>query len=218
MDISSSAGTTRSPWRVDPFAITDHFRGRHDLELLAVFCSCVAGKKATMISGMVETLFSACDHSGTPFERLLSMERSGSLDANLRRARLGKYAVLNRGLPALARFDEQALRTCPPEALEEIPGIGMKTSRFFILHSRPDARVGVIDTHVLKYLRAAGVNGVPDTIPTGREYLRMEAAFMAEADRLEVPMAVLDLRIWSHYAAGNRSKPEDHLLRTGGTS
>jgi hypothetical protein len=192
---------------VDPYAITDYARDGADLELMAVFCACVAGKKATMISGMVAEFLGDCAYSGTPFERIRAMAGGGTLEANLRRARIGKYGLLTRGLGDLATSGID-LRSCGAEDLERFRGIGMKTSRFFILHSRPGARVAVIDTHVLKYLRAIGAEKVPDTIPTGKDYLRLEAVILGEADRLGLTVADFDLKVWTWFANGNTGVPE----------
>jgi hypothetical protein len=202
----NAADRSGGAWVVDPYAITDYGRDDAALELMAVFCACVAGKKATMISGMVAELLGGCGREGTAFERIRSMVADGSLDSNLRRSRVGKYGLLTRGLGDLATSGVD-LRTCGPDDLELFRGIGMKTSRFFILHSRPGARVAVIDTHVLKYLRAIGTERVPGTIPTGKDYLRLEQVILGEADRLGMTVAEFDLKVWKWFADRNVGVP-----------
>ena len=51
------------------------------------------------------------------------------------------------------------LRTASISTLESIPNIKMKTSRFFVLHSRADARCIPLDTHILRFLRRQGYDG-----------------------------------------------------------
>lgn len=194
-------------WRVDPFVITDFNRDDDQLAALFVFCCCVAGKKATMISRMVHEFLTDCGYTGGPIQRLTSMAADGTLDANLRRARLGKYALLTRCFETMVSDPTFNLRTSQPADLERLPGVGHKTSRFFVLHSRPNARVAVIDTHILKYLRAIGAESVPDSIPTGKHYLRLEKIMLAEADRLEMDMADFDLKIWSWHASKKEGQP-----------
>jgi thermostable 8-oxoguanine DNA glycosylase len=92
------------------------------------------------------------------------------------------------------------LATCTPQELEAITGIGEKTSRFFILHTRKNARVAAIDTHMLKYLRAVGVGDVPDKSPKGATYLRLEKQFIELADKSGMSIADFDLMIWNFYA------------------
>lgn len=60
---------------------------------------------------------------------------------------------------------------------------------------------------VKKFLRKIGVPEVPNTVPTERTYARLETAMLAEADRLGITMASLDLQVWSWYAAGGKEQP-----------
>ena len=211
MDVSAdeAGGRAEAPasWRIDPFAITDFGRTPHQMESLFCFVPAVAGKKATVIAGKIQDFLGGCGHGGGPFDRIRAMTASGTLDENLRRVRLGKYGLLARCYATAAADGDLDLRAAEPGRLERIPGFGMKSSRFFVLHSRPGARVGVIDTHLLKFLRAIGTERVPDTVPTGRDYTRLEAAVLAEADRLGLDPADFDLRVWSWYSSGNRAAP-----------
>lgn len=166
-----------------------------------------------MVAGMVHAFLAGCGHGGTPFARVRAMLAEGSLEANLRRARLGKYGLLARGYAAMATDPALDLRAATPERLEAVPGFGPKSSRFLILHSRPGARVAVIDTHVLKFLQAIGAERVPHGPPGPRDYARLEALVLAEADRLGLAPADFDLRVWSWYASGNRGRPD--LRATG---
>jgi thermostable 8-oxoguanine DNA glycosylase len=90
--------------------------------------------------------------------------------------------------------------TCNAEELEKIYGIGMKTSRCFLIHSRKNARYAGLDTHVLKFLRAKGVQDVPKSTPTSRKlYLRLEAEFLKLSDESGKSVADLDLEVWNKY-------------------
>ena len=66
--------------------------------------------------------------------------------------KLGKYSLLERSFRALAASGAD-LRTCDWRGLTAFPGIGIKTSKFFILHSRAGEMHGVLDTHVLNWMR-----------------------------------------------------------------
>ena len=200
--------STPPTWLIDPFQITDFGRGTDDLEVFYLFTAAVAGKKATMIAAKVFELLAGCGHGGSPFERVRRMLGEGSLDDNLRRVRIGKYRLLGASYAAAATDRTLDLATATPDDLERLPGFGKKSSRFLILHSRPDARVAVIDTHMLKYLRAIGTRDVPDTIPTGADYLRLERVVLGEADRLGLAAADFDLKVWAWYASGKQGTPE----------
>ncbi len=91
------------------------------------------------------------------------------------------------------------LTACTPQELEVFPGIAEKTSRFFILHTRKDARVAALDTHMLKYLNAVGIEA-PKATPRGKKYQKLETDFIALADKAEMTVADFDLMIWNYYA------------------
>jgi hypothetical protein len=192
---------------IDPFAITDFDRDDPALEELFLFCCSVAGKKATMIAAMVDDLLANCGFGGGPFDRVRGMLAAGTLGAELRRARLGKYGVLERCFAAAVGPGGPDIRTAPPAELERLPGIGPKTSRFFILHSRRGAGVAVIDTHVLKYLRDTGVARVPDKAPTGPRYAALERIVLADVAASGMAAADFDLAVWSWYASGGKGAP-----------
>lgn len=189
---------------IDPYRITDFARTDPELQELWIFCVSVAGKKATMIAAMVEDFLAGCGHQGSPFEKIRRMIAEDSLGRHLRRARLGKYGVLERAMRMTVSDGGPDLRTASPQELEKIPGVGPKTARFFILHSRPDAKVAVIDTHMLKFLRSRGFS-VPDGVPTGRRYAECEKIVIAEAEASGLTAADFDLAVWSHYASGGNS-------------
>jgi endonuclease III len=113
---------------------------------------------------------------------------------------IGCYNLKSRTFRELAHADLD-LKTCTTDDLEKIPGIGMKTSRCFIIHSRQGARYAGLDTHILKFLRSAGVENVPKATPSSKkEYLRLEKEFLRLADLAGKAPAVFDLEIWNKYS------------------
>ena len=103
--------------------------------------------------------------------------------------------------------DELDLRTCSADDLEKIHGIGMKTSRCFIIHSRPGARYAGLDTHILKHLKACGVENVPKSTPSSKkEYLRLEKEFLRIADLNNMTPAAYDLMIWNWFSVKSEAK------------
>lgn len=192
--------------KIDPFNITDYNRSQEDLEKFLLFCICVAGKKATMISNKLEEFLIDKDENTLPFDYIRKLIVNGSLKNQLERAKMGKYALLSKAFHLIvnANFD---LRNVTAQELEKIPGIGKKTSRFFILHSREKADVAVIDTHMLKYLAYLGYDA-GKIVPSGKKYDEYEQIILAEAKKYNMSPAKLDLSIWSWFASGNQGKPE----------
>lgn len=150
---------------IDPFKITNFNRTTNELEEFVLFGILVAGKKATQIAPKLHDYLQIGFDS--PFEgiRYLSMnlfKKSNPVVANAKMCKLGKYRTIEKGFPQIARagFD---LRTVSIDELETIYGIGSKTSRFFVLHSRPNQEYVVFDTHISKYLHSKGIVPFKDT-------------------------------------------------------
>jgi len=187
---------------VDPYDVTDYGRSRAELEEYFLFCLAVAGKKAVMIAAKVAEFLKGAAPGETPFEYVLRIEREGTLSDRLKEVRLGKYALLEAAYSAAARIGD--ISAASVEQLEALPGVGPKTARFFILHSRRDAKVAVIDTHVLKFLRERG-HDVPKGFPTAQTYRRLEAVMLDEMEASGLSRAEFDLAVWSHYASGGKT-------------
>lgn len=187
---------------VDPYDVTDYGRGRSALEEYFLFCVAVAGKKAVMIAAKVAEFLEGSQPGESPFEYVLRLDGEGSLAARLKETRIGKYALLAKAYPAAARLGDVSAATV--EELEALPGVGPKTARFFVLHSRKDARVAVIDTHVLKFLRERG-HETPKGFPTGAAYRRLEGLMLDEMEASGLSRAEFDLAVWSHYASNGKT-------------
>ena len=186
---------------IDPYRITNYDRTDAELQEFWLFCLAVAGKKATMMAKKVDE-FVKLTPQFDPYTSIDRMVHIGTLDASLRCIKMGKYALLTKGFEESAAKGTQWLRSADAEDIrKDITGAGYKTSRFFTLHSRRNEKVAVIDTHMLKYLKHIGAPNVPDSIPNGSDYLRLEKLLLAEAAKKKLSMANFDLAIWSHYAS-----------------
>lgn len=202
----------RQGWIVDPFAITRYDRTDAELQALLVFCMCVANKTAAVMAPKVN-LFLEGRGTLTPFQWVARLMDEGRLRSEMERARLGNYGLRERGFRHMLSPDAPDLRTASPDELERVPGIGPKTSRFFVVHSREGARHAVVDTHMLKFLRHAGHEGVPEgNSPPKKDYPRMEQLVLGHVDRIGLSAADFDLRVWTWYEAGNRSAPPSTLF------
>jgi thermostable 8-oxoguanine DNA glycosylase len=100
-------------------------------------------------------------------------------------------------------FPAYDLGTVSTSNLEMVKGIGPKTSRFFILHSRANSRVAALDTHILKGLRRAlpASIKVPLATPSSKaEYHRLENHFLHICDQMGRSPAEVDLEWWREYS------------------
>lgn len=205
---------------IDPQKITKFDRTDAELEEFAIFSVCVAGKNANYIAKAVDYLCKYIQlrtQSGMgPLASLYYFVRYYGIDSlykELRRYGIGCYVGKARTCYDLSEKlivqRPDFLRVCSIEALEDIKGIGSKTARFFILHSRPAQRIAALDTHILKYLRSKGIDAPKQTPPKGsRKYKELERLFVALAEVQDKSVAQLDLEVWDAYSRSG--------LRTGG--
>ena len=75
------------------------------------------------------------------------------LDNTLRFIGVGQY---RRTVPALRGIVNLNLRTCTIDDLEAVKGIGMKTSRFYLMCIKRDSDVATLDVHVLRWMKSQG--------------------------------------------------------------
>jgi hypothetical protein len=181
---------------IDPKKITDFHRTEYELQEFLLFCIFVAGKTAKIIAPKLDGFLE--DKTQLPFDYLESMGHEG-FKAHLRKHKIGKYGLLDSGLWALVRFKPD-LRNMSFNSLESYLGIGPKTSRFFVLHSRPGIKTVVLDTHILKDVRKRGINA-PVSTPQGRKYEDISRQYvrLLEADGV-TDFAEFDLNKWKEYA------------------
>jgi len=181
---------------IDPSDITKYDRTEAELQEFWLFCILAAGKPAfrmaRLLDGMLTTL-----RGDMPFDKFGQLEY-WELRGLLQMWRIGQYRRISEAFQQT--FERKPnLFTCSVEDLESIYGVGPKTARFFIVHSRPGQRYAVLDTHVLKHLASLGYK-VPKSTPTGANYRRLEKIVLALADGAKMTPADFDLSIWNSYA------------------
>lgn len=184
---------------IDPQNITDFNRSQFQLELFVLWAVAVAGKTAKQISKALDNFLDG--YKGSPFQRIRTMIDEGTLDQRIKDSKLGKHRVLNRAFADLATSGID-LRTCSALDLEKFCGIGLKTSRFFLLHSRENAEIAALDTHILSYMRNEMNIDAPKVTPSStKTYQHLERCFIAQARKLNMTVADLDLAVWNKYSS-----------------
>lgn len=189
---------------VDPENNTDYRLSNWDLEERILFWICAAGKNGRVAARSLQKLLIHIDADILgPIRAVYREWATGDLPGLMKFCGIGSYTSKSRSFSELSSaviLERIDLRTCTTEDLEKIHGIGMKTSRCFIIHSRPGARYAGLDTHILKYLREKGIKNVPKSTPSRKDYLRLENEFLLLADREGKSPADLDLEIWNRYS------------------
>lgn len=201
---------------IDPINITNYKLTVPQLEEHILWWVCAAGKNGVVAAKSLSkflwnahSIFTYTRHAPalTSFEivRLVLNRPYGieTLAHMMKGAGIGAYTQKSNTFRLLAMAEKLDLKTVSVEALMAFKGIGPKTARAFVVHSRPQQRYAILDTHLLKFLRHQGIMA-PDKPPTPKKYLELEQAFLRIVDLGGLEVADLDLAIWNHY----RETPE----------
>lgn len=178
------------------------FNRRHDgLEEFLMACVCVAGKSAHVQADRLTAFLAAIPRvlgeANTPFAKVRRADAGGTLRARLEAVGMGKYDLIERSFRAMAADPGLDLFKAGVADLMRLPGVGMKTARFFVLHTRPDTRVAVLDTHLRKHLVGEGF--APPAFPPSSPlvYRVREETVLRLVDRAGLTPAEYDLAAWS---------------------
>lgn len=188
--------------KVDPFNCTNFHRTNAELEAFVLFCVFVAGKRADQTASKLNKTLEYYNNiedfnNKSPFDIINTLINRNKIDEFLEYGKFGRYSVLRQTLQKITTIN---LETCTVHDLESIPGIGPKTARYFLLHTRSNQNIAVLDTHVLRFMREElGIN-TPKSTPSNRSiYLKLEKQFIDFAKTKEQSIADLDLYIWKKY-------------------
>lgn len=198
---------------IDPVKVTDYRRSPEQLEEFLLFCIGVANKNATYISRYLHLLLlygKSLRCGATPFQAVRVIAACQNLPETMRRIGFGCFNTKARGFLEAANSGLD-LSACSLSQLEGIHGVGMKTARYFVLHSRENARVACLDTHIKRWLAYYTGRAVPENALSRKRYLELEQLFLKVADAMGVAPATLDLAIW------NRERGTDEESLAQGT-
>jgi thermostable 8-oxoguanine DNA glycosylase len=189
---------------ITPTTITNYNRTEAELEEFLMFAILVAGKGAEQQAKKLDAFLKSKKDLGlpsdtTPFQYLTFLCNMQDMVTPMKVHKLGQYKRIGHAFKEILKFKGR-LSKVTIEQLESIKGIGSKTARFFILHSRPDANVAVLDTHILKWMSEKGYKSIPKATPPKKKYAEIEKLFLQEAINHQMTPADLDLTIWKSYA------------------
>jgi thermostable 8-oxoguanine DNA glycosylase len=193
---------------IDPYKVTNFKRSQNELEEFLLFCIVVAGKTAYIQSRKLDEFLASIKirlmmpENINPFQIIKSAEQHGILMEEILRAKLGQYKKIYSGFKYISER-EYNLNKMTPDILEKIPGVGMKTSRFFLLHSDINYKdnIAILDTHILKFIKENIDNRAPKSTPTIRvTYKLWEDMFLSWCRQNNKNVAEFDLEVWKSYA------------------
>ena len=193
---------------IDPYKVTNFKRSQNELEEFLLFCIVVAGKTAYIQSRKLDEFLASIKirlmmpENINPFQIIKSAEQHGILMEEILRAKLGQYKKIYSGFKYISER-EYSLNKMTPDILEKIPGVGMKTSRFFLLHSDINYKdnIAILDTHILKFIKENIDDRAPKSTPTIRvTYKLWEDMLLSWCRQNNKNVAEFDLEVWKSYA------------------
>lgn len=193
---------------VDPYNITNYKRTNAELECFLLFCIVVAGKTAYIQARKLDEFLTSINErlmmpeNINPFQTIKSADQHGILMEEIQKAKLGQYKKIYKAFKYISENNID-LRKTTPEKLELIPGVGMKSSRFFLLHSDKNWKnnIAILDTHILKFIKEHIDNRAPKSTPSVKlTYKYWESVFLHWCEMSNKDMAEFDLEVWKLYA------------------
>lgn len=190
---------------IDASRITNFNQSQQELQESLFFWVMAAGKNGTRAAAITnqiltflnnyypnENLFEQLKHyDETEIARMFAFYKTGCQNIKARTV----YELIHSNID---------LASCTAQDLENVYGIGRKTSRCFIVHSRKDTNHACLDTHILKFLRLMGIPNVPKSTPASRKsYEKFEKIFLQYASKYGMTPAELDLLIWNEFKVVN---------------
>ena len=193
---------------IDPYKITNFNRSDYQLQEFLLFCIVVAGKTAYIQAKKLEEFFLSAKtrlmlpENCLPFQIIKSADQHGILLQEIQNAKLGQYKKIHSAFKFILEHDYD-LTNITTDQLELIPGVGMKTSRFFLLHSNSkfNNNIAILDTHILKFIKENIDHRAPKSTPTIKvTYKYWEDIFLYWCEINKKNVADFDLEVWKSYA------------------
>lgn len=137
----------------------------------------------------------------SPFETIKLIVKKANLAEEMRKHGIGCYNNKSKSFICLVNAGLD-LQNCTVEELENIHGLGPKTARCFLIHSRKGQKYAGLDRHILSFLKDKGHN-VPKSTPSGKRYKELEQIFLNYAKASGKTVADFDLYLWKKYRNKN---------------
>ena len=187
---------------INPAEVTNYNRTQYELEEFILFCINVAGKKSSIEAPKLEVFIERAKNitkETTPFNCIRKLIKLGRLQEIMHWAKLSPYAQRFNSYVSVVTIND--LQTVTLNRLLQVPGVGLKTARFFLSHSREDFDEPMLDTHILRFLRDQGYKDAPKSTPSNVGIYNYYAnVFKMFARTLGKSVTDLDLEIWKKYS------------------
>ena len=187
---------------INPAEVTNYNRTQSELQEFLLFCINVAGKKSSIEAPKLEVFIQRAKDitkETSLFNCIKKLIQLGRLQEIMHWAKLSPYKQrYNSYVDAVKLGDLQKVTL---NRLLQVPGIGLKTARFFLSHSREDFDEPMLDTHILQFLRDNGYRNAPKSTPSNVGIYNYYANIFKMFARVSGKSVTdLDLEIWKQYS------------------
>lgn len=186
--------------KIDASKITDYNLSHRELESVILFWICAAGKNGDTAANCLYNLLTYWENLtglDSPFLIIRHINENFNLPDELRKYGIGCFSIKAKSFIEIA-YSGFDLKQCTLKELESIFGIGPKTARCFLIHSRPNQNYAGLDVHVLRFLKDKG-HTVPVSTPSGKKYYELEKIFLEYVKESKKTVSEFDLMIWNSY-------------------
>ena len=187
---------------IDATKITNFRASENELEEMLLFWICAAGKNGVTSARCLDDFLTYWwitlgDVHLSPFEIVEEVDSRGILPKELQRFGIGCFNYKAQYFRNVVSANLN-LKKCTLDELESIKGIGPKTARCFLIHSRKNQLYAGLDTHILKFLREKG-HDAPKSTPSKKKYKDLEKVFLKYVRKSGKSVAEFDLEIWNKF-------------------
>tara|TARA_B100001939_G_scaffold163061_1_gene140569 strand:+ start:466 stop:1041 length:576 start_codon:yes stop_codon:yes gene_type:complete len=187
---------------INPAEVTNYNRTQSELQEFLLFCINVAGKKSSIESPKLEVFIQRAKDitkETSPFNCIKKLIKLGRLQEIMHWAKLSPYKQRHNSYVDVVKLGD--LQKVTLNRLLQVPGIGLKTARFFLSHSREDFDEPMLDTHILQFLRDNGYRNAPKSTPSNLGVYNYYANIFKMFARVSGKSVTdLDLEIWKQYS------------------
>lgn len=187
---------------INPAEVTNYNRTQSELQEFLLFCINVAGKKSSIEAPKLEVFIQRAKDitkETSPFNCIKKLIQLGRLQEIMHWAKLSPYKQRYNSYVDVVKLGD--LQKVTLNRLLQVAGIGLKTARFFLSHSREDFDEPMLDTHILQFLRDNGYRHAPKSTPSNVGVYNYYANIFKMFARVSGKSVTdLDLEIWKQYS------------------
>lgn len=188
---------------IDPYQITNYVRTESELEEFILFGIAVTNKSAVRTAYNLALMLNDMD-GDRPFDKIIRYIKKNGYDRLAELLHYYRITPHKMKATAMSQVCHHMVKYYSAECLYgvliQVKGIGRKTAAFICTHSFREFDKPILDTHILRWLKAQGVENVPKSTPSSEAaYNRLCDEFM-RLKPVDKTVAEFDLEIWSEYA------------------